>query len=74
MYSRKELLHLDIAAMSIGLNQAKVTQEVKMSVMKMVMDSAKEEVVDLAKIMETSNNSIERLALPHLGNNVDIII
>lgn len=56
---------MDIAAMSIGLNQMKVAQEVSVSVMKMAMDTGKEQSKDLAKLMEQSVN-------PHIGGTVDI--
>ncbi len=62
---------MDIAAVSIGMSQAKVAQEAQMSIMKMVMDTAKGEVADLTKMMEV-NRDIQRSVLPHLGSNVDI--
>lgn len=55
---------MDIAAISIVSNQRKVSQEVNMSVLKMVMDTAKEQAVDLTKLMEISVS-------PHLGGNID---
>lgn len=62
---------MDIAAVSIGMNQAKVTQEAQVSVMKMVIDSVKGEAADIEKLMQV-NADIQRSVMPHLGGNVDI--
>lgn len=63
---------MDIPVMSISMNQAKVRQEVGMSVLKMAMDTAKSESVDIAKLMDELTIDMERIALPHLASNVDI--
>lgn len=62
---------MDIPAMSIGLSQGKVKQEVQMSVLKMVMDTAKGQAADMAKLME-STKAIELSVAPHLGSGIDI--
>lgn len=56
---------MDIAALAGGLSQIKVAQEASVAVMKMAMDTAKSQSVDLIKVME---NSVR----PHVGKNVDI--
>lgn len=56
---------MDIAAMSIGLSQMNLAQEISTSVMKMAMDTAKTQTSDLTKMMEHAT-------APHLGSSVDI--
>ncbi len=56
---------MDIAALSMGLSQMQLSQEVNVSVMKMAMDTAEVQSEDLSKIMEQS-------VLPHLGGNIDL--
>lgn len=56
---------MDIAAMSTVMSQMKVQQEASMSVMKMAMDTAKQNTSDMVKTMEKSVN-------PHIGGNIDI--
>lgn len=58
---------MDIAALSTGLSQMKVAQEASVSVLKMAMDTAKGQSLDLAKMLEQSVN-------PHIGGNIDISI
>jgi len=58
---------MDIAALSMGLSQMKVAQEASVSVLKMAMDTAKGQSLDLAKMLEQSVN-------PHIGGNIDISI
>jgi hypothetical protein len=55
---------MDIAAISIGFNQMKVSQEVNMSVLKIAMDTAKEQAVDLIKLLEVTVS-------PYLGGNIE---
>lgn len=56
---------MDIAAMSTVMSQMKVQQEASMSVMKMAMDTVKQNTSDMVKTMEMSVN-------PHVGGNIDI--
>ena len=56
---------MDIAALSIGLSQMKVSQEAGISVMKIAMDTAQDQTNDLTKMMEQSIS-------PHLGSRLDI--
>ena len=58
-------MDMDIAAMSTVMSQMKVQQEASMSVMKMAMDTAKQNTSDMVKTMEMSVS-------PHLGGNIDI--
>lgn len=57
--------NMDIAALSMGLSQMKISQEVGTSVLKMAMDTSEGQMADLTKMMETSVN-------PHIGGSVDI--
>ena len=56
---------MDIAALSMGLSQMQLAQEVGVSVMKMAMETSEVQVADLTKLMEQS-------VTPHLGGNIDI--
>lgn len=61
---------MDIAGMSIGMSQAKLAQEVSMSVMKMAMDSSDQR---LTLINDMANaGAMERSVNPHIGSNIDI--
>jgi hypothetical protein len=56
---------VDIAALSIVMNQSKVQQEAGMAVMKMAMNGEKETASQITEMM--SNMSVD----PNLGSNVD---
>lgn len=56
---------MDIAAMSMGLSQMKLANEVGTSVLKMAMDSGETQMNDMVKMMEQSVN-------PNLGGSIDI--
>lgn len=56
---------MDIAALSMGLSQMQLAQEVGVSVMKMAMETSEVQVADLTKLMEQS-------VTPHIGGNIDI--
>ena len=63
---------MDIAALSMGLSQMKVAQQASISVMKMAMDTAKEQASDLASMLENSTTKVSDDSLtPHLGRNID---
>lgn len=61
---------MDIAAMSIGLSQAKVAQQVNLSVMKMAMNSEENKMVEMVKIIDSSNNA--KPVNPDLGKYLDV--
>lgn len=56
---------MDIAALSMVLNQAKVRQLADISLMKKTMDQGKQDTSQLVKMMEQS-------VQPHLGGKVDL--
>lgn len=69
---------MDIAALSMGLSQMDLHQQASMSVMKMAMDAAEGQVVDMLQVLETADVSsadirlMEQSVNPHLGGNIDI--
>lgn len=65
---------MDIAAVSIMLNQAKVQQQAGLSVMKMAMDTGKNQIDELVEMLEQSTKALDHAASPHLGGNIDITI
>ncbi|WP_347451163.1 YjfB family protein [Acetoanaerobium noterae] len=56
---------MDIAALSMSLSQMKVANQASISVLKLTMDTAQEQMEDMTKIMEQSVN-------PHIGSNLDL--
>ena len=56
---------MDIAALSMGLSQMRLANEVGASVLKMAMDSGEASMDGMVKIMEQSVN-------PHIGGSIDI--
>lgn len=55
---------MDVATLSMNLNQIKVAQKVGVSVMKMSMDTMIKQSEEMTKMMEQSVN-------PHIGSNID---
>lgn len=56
---------MDIAALSMVLNQAKVQQQVDISLTKKAMNQAQENSNSLVKMMQQSIQ-------PHLGGSIDV--
>lgn len=71
---------MDIAALSMGFSQMNLHQQASISVMKMAMDTAKVQTMDLVNVLETSNlintdvGIMERSVNPHIGGNIDITL
>lgn len=63
---------MDIAGLSMGLSQMKVAQEASVSVMKMAMNTAKGQNMDLTKMLEVNTKIMEQSVNPHIGGNIDI--
>jgi len=63
---------MDIAALSMGLSQMKVSQQASVSVMKMAMDTAKGQMADLTQMMDANTKVMEQSVNPHLGATIDI--
>ncbi len=56
---------MDIAALSIMMNHSQVKQQANISVMKMTMNTAEQNNMNLTKMLEQS-------VLPHLGGKIDL--
>lgn len=56
---------MDIAALSTVMSQMKIQQEASIGVMKMAMDTTKQNTSEMVKTMEMSVN-------PHLGGSIDV--
>ncbi len=63
---------MGIAAMSIMLSQAKVQQQVGISVIKMAMEKDKIQINDLVQMLQPNARALEQAVSPHLGKNIDI--
>ncbi|MFL0364994.1 YjfB family protein [Pseudobacillus sp. 179-B 2D1 NHS] len=64
---------MDIALMSMALNQGKVQQQASIAVMKMAMGGAKQQGEALQKLMETADvAAIQHAAQLHLGGSIDL--
>lgn len=63
---------MDIAAMSTMLSQSSIQQQASLSVLKLSMDSAKVQAVNMAEMLQQSTKAMEMSVHPHLGGNVDI--
>lgn len=60
-----------IASASMALSQAKFSQQVSTSVLKMGMNQSKTQAQGLLKMMESSRVAMERSVTPHLGGRFD---
>lgn len=58
---------MDIAALSIHLNQAKVSQETSIAVMKLAMETGKQTANEIVKMIEKSVD-------PNLGRIIDVSV
>ncbi|KYH30065.1 YjfB family protein [Clostridium colicanis] len=58
---------MDIAALSINLNQAKVAQQASIAVMKLVMETGKQTANEQVKMIEKSIDS-------NLGKIIDVSV
>lgn len=63
---------MDIAALSMGLNQGKLQQQASISVMKMAMGAAADKGNSIAAMMNDTSKVMESSVRPHLGHNLDI--
>lgn len=63
---------MDIAAMSMGLSQMKLANEVSTSVMKMAMESGQTKMDDMLRIVKDNTKMLEQSVSPNLGANLDI--
>lgn len=69
----KEVENMDIASMSIVLNQHKVQQQASISVMKKAMDQMEGNTEFIQNMMEQKNiQSLQHMEQPHLGVHIDL--
>lgn len=58
-------IFMDIAALSVMVNQSHVQQHASLSVMKMAMNTAEQNSANFTKMLEQS-------VQPHLGSKIDL--
>lgn len=58
--------------MSMNLSQAKISEMAGISVMKIAMDTSKENANMINELLGTNVQAMERSVTPHLGNSIDI--
>ncbi|MEC2071259.1 YjfB family protein [Alkalihalophilus marmarensis] len=64
---------MDIALLSMALNQGQVQQQASMAVMKKAMGSAEQQGEALQKLMNSADaKAIQQAAQPHLGSTIDL--
>lgn len=63
---------MDIGAMSIGLSQAQLGQQVSLSVIKKVMNTSQQNANMINEMMNTNVKNMEKSVSPHLGNSIDM--
>lgn len=63
---------MDVAAMSIALNQGKLMQQVSISVTKMAMNTGEAQMNELLHMLQKNTQAMERLVSPHLGQSIDV--
>ncbi|MCR6105753.1 YjfB family protein [Salipaludibacillus agaradhaerens] len=66
---------MDIAALSIGMSQMKVQQQVDVSLLKKVMDTSGQKTEFIDKMLDgASVKNMEMSVQPHLGSSIDITL
>ena len=63
---------MDIAALSVMMNQGQVQQQAGVSVMKMAMNVASTQGEMMTALLGETAKSLEMSVQPHLGGSVDI--
>lgn len=63
---------MDIAALASVMKHSAIQQQVSLSVMKIAMDAAKGQAVDLTQMLEQATKAMELSVNPNLGGKVDI--
>ncbi|OLO38102.1 hypothetical protein BTR23_11950 [Alkalihalophilus pseudofirmus] len=64
---------MDIALLSMALNQGQVQQQASMSIMKKAVGNVEQQGEALQKLMTTADpKAIQHAAQPHLGGTIDI--
>ncbi|CBH22445.1 conserved protein of unknown function [Acetoanaerobium sticklandii] len=63
---------MDIAGLSMSLSQMKAAQQVSISVMKLSMDTAKNQGSEMVQMIQSNTGMLEQSVTPHLGASIDI--
>ena len=64
---------MDIAALSIAMNQSQVNNQAQILVMKQMMNVQANQATALTDMLQTVDVAkIQQIAQPHLGGNIDI--
>ncbi|MBY0123443.1 YjfB family protein [Bacillus sp. S/N-304-OC-R1] len=64
---------MDIAFLSVALNQGQIQQQASISILKKAMDQGEGNADLLTKMLsEADVKAIQQAAQPHLGGNIDI--
>ncbi|MED1603086.1 YjfB family protein [Alkalihalophilus marmarensis] len=64
---------MDIALLSMALNQGQVPQQASMAVMKKAMGNAEQQGEAQQKLMHSADaKAIQQAAQPHLGSAIDL--
>ncbi|NLU49828.1 MAG: putative motility protein [Syntrophomonadaceae bacterium] len=67
---------MDIAALSIIMNQIRLKQDTGIAVLKKAMDAAKQNGSLVNQVLDKVNegHNVTQSKLPHLGNNIDTFV
>lgn len=65
---------MDIAALSMDLKQVQLQQAVGTAVLKMAMDSSRDNANMLTKVFAASAKVMEQAVNPHLGARLDVTV
>jgi hypothetical protein len=63
---------VDIAAVSMGMNQSKLQQDSSLAVMKMAMDTVKGQGEMAVQLLKAQPQQMEQSVQSHIGSNLDI--
>ena len=63
---------MDIAGLSMSLSQMKAAQQVSVSVMKLSMDTAKNQGSEMVQMIQSNTRMLEQSVTPYLGASIDI--
>lgn len=63
---------MDMAALSMNLSQMKIAQQASISVMKIAMDTAEVQAIDLTQMLEANSKIMEQSINANIGANIDI--
>lgn len=63
---------MDIAGLSMSISQMKAANQLSVSVMKLSMDTAKNQGFEMVQMMQDNAKMLENSVAPHLGGSIDI--